>query len=54
METGNHRIYPFKFNERFAWFLTIILVLAGMPVLKTVLAFIVKLCELLVQYGAGR
>ena len=54
MEIINHRIYPVKFNEHFAWIITLVLVVAGIPFLKAVFVFIVKVCELFVQYGFGR
>ncbi len=54
MEAFNHRIYPLKVNEQIAWLATIVLMLAGIPFLKTAIAFFVRLCELFIQYGFGR
>ena len=54
MEIFKHRIYLLEFKEQLAWLMTIVLMVAGIPILKAVLAFFVKLCEMLIQHGFGR
>lgn len=51
METFDQNMNLLKFEKQIAWVLTMGLMVAGIPLLKAAIAYLVKLCELLVQYG---
>lgn len=51
METFNENMHLLKLEKQIAWILTVGLMVAGIPVLKAAIAYVVKLCELFVQYG---
>ena len=51
METINDNMNLLKLEKQIAWVLTFGLMVAGIPLLKAAIAYLVKLCELLVQYG---
>ena len=50
MTTLNDKMNLLKIEKQFAWVITLGILLAGLPVLKAAIAFLVKLCELFVQY----
>jgi len=50
METLHHNISRFNFGKEITWIITIALMVAGLPVLKNAIIFIlVKLYELFIQ-----
>lgn len=51
METINDKMNLLKFEKQIAWVVTLGLLVAGFPLLKAAIAFLVKMCELLVQHG---
>ena len=51
METFDQNMNLLKLEKQIAWVVTVGLMVAGIPLLKAAIAYLVKLCELLVQYG---
>lgn len=50
MNIFNDKINLLKIENQFAWVITLGILVAGLPLFKGAIAFIVKLCELFVQY----
>ncbi len=51
MKTFDQNINLLKLEKQIAWVVTLGVMVAGIPLLKAAIAYLVKLCELLVQYG---
>ena len=55
METRTQNNYRAKIHKQYIWLMTILLMIAGLPLLKNaIVAFLVKLYELFIQYAMGR
>jgi hypothetical protein len=55
MTTLNQDIRQFKIEKEFAWLLTLAVLIAGLPILKNAVVFILeKLYELFIQYSVGK
>lgn len=50
MTTFNNKMTLLKPEKQIAWFLTLGIIVAGIPLLKATIAYLVKLCEIFVQY----
>lgn len=55
MTSLNHDMRRLKIEKEFAWLMTIALMIAGLPLLKNVVIFVlVKLYELFIQHAIGK
>ena len=55
MKTVNYNISWLKIEKKFAWLITIALMVAGLPILKNaVVSILVKLYELFIQHAIGK
>jgi len=55
MKTLNHDIRRLKIEKKFAWLMTIALMITGLPLLKNaVISIFVKLYELFIQHAIGK
>ncbi|HET7116934.1 MAG TPA: hypothetical protein VFI29_10615 [Hanamia sp.] len=55
MTTLNHNFSRSKIEKEFAWLITIILIVAGLPILKNVIVLILeKLYQLFIQHAMGK
>ena len=50
MTTFNDKMNLLKIEKQFAWVITLGILVAGFPLFKGAIAYLVKLCELFVQY----
>lgn len=54
METVNHEIARLKIDKLSAWLMTIVLMIAGLPILKNAIVLILeKLYQLFIQHAIG-
>ena len=51
MKTMDQNMNLLKIEKHVAWIVTAGLLVAGIPLVKAAIAFLVKLCEMLVQHG---